>query len=429
MSVQERDSNSNGFNAYATLLTRPNYLAGALLLAYTLNQHSPSTPLIILYTPETMSEHSINALRAEAKHPNTILHPVDHLRLPKSDNDSEHGMVAERFIDTWTKLRVFEVLEIEGKRLGRLCFLDADMMIFRDPTPLIFNAENDAYLSSGDGKRLCATHICVCNLDHDAWAPKTWVPENCAYTHVAGPDSIAEVKSEPETMSEMNTGTFLFHPSSGLSSFVLGAFESTPHSELRKLKFPDQDFLNMVFHGRWSPLSWRTNVLKTWRYWHPKMWRDSEVAILHYIVDKPWAAHVSTSPSGDKIAGYKGDDGETHSWWWAAFAKWSAERSFQNETELLETVKRYVASGEGEDNEEMRAMGGGSQDYAKKWVKSEGEGDGQSKQLDEKDGEDGEDGKRRNPDGRPDLLQGPHGPILRKPMIGERGHGPVVRQR
>lgn len=443
--VERKDSNP--FNAYATLLTRPSYLAGALLLAYTLSQHSPKTPLIILYTPETMSEPSINALRAESKHSNTILYPVDHLRLPTSDNDSDHGMVAERFIDTWTKLRVFEVLEVQGKKIDHLCFLDADMMVFKDPSPYIFTEENSSYLAGGDAKRLCATHICVCNLDHDSWAPSSWVPPNCAHTHVKGPDGIAEVKSEPETMGEMNTGTFAFRPSSELRSFVLGKFKSTAPQELRKLKFPDQDFLNIVFQGRWKALSWRTNALKTWRYWHPNMWRDDEVAVLHYIVDKPWAARVDDS-SGKKIAGYKGDDGETHSWWWNAFTKWSAERSFQNETELLETAKRYVASEDGGDNEEMRAVGGGAQDYAKKWHKQQAE-NGSTKE-ERKDAQDQKESSQRdgesnsqtkdskthdvndedsNSTGKQNFGNGPNGPILRKPMLGERGHGPVVRQR
>lgn len=368
-----------------------------------------------------MSESTIKALHTEAKHSNTILHSVEHLRLPTSSNDdSDHAMVAERFIDTWTKLRVFEVLELEGKKVDRLCFLDADIMIFSNPSPYIFNANNDAYLSTGDGNRVCATHICVCNLDHDSWAPASWVPENCAYTHAKGPEDVLEVKNEPRTMGEMNTGTFVFHPSPELRSFVLGKFESMPPKELRKLKFPDQDFLNIVFEGRWKSLSWRTNALKTWRYWHANMWRDAEVAALHYIVDKPWAARVQTSPDGKKVAGYKGDDGETHSWWWDAFEQWIEERRKQGEDELLETAGKYAASKDGQENEEMRAVGGGAQDFAKKWKDRKLVEDGDEVQNGAADA---------NAEGAQKYGQGPHGPILRKPMFGERGHGPVVRQR
>ncbi|KAF1957671.1 nucleotide-diphospho-sugar transferase [Byssothecium circinans] len=410
------DVDEPGINAYATLLTRPSYLAGAILLAHTLHKHSPSTPLIIIYTPETLPEPSIKSLEAEAKHSNATPYPVDHLRLPTPSNeeDGETGMVAERFIDTWTKLRVFDVQKITGKKVERLCFLDADMMIFSDPSPLIFNEENGAYLTAedGGGNRLCASHVCVCNLDRDSWAPSSWKRENCAFTPLTSPSDIAPAKpqKESETHGIFNSGTFLFQPSPSIRDFVLRRFESTPVKELKRLKFPDQDFLNQVFNERWKSLSWRTNALKTWRYWHPNIWSDSQVAVLHYIVDKPWATRIKHDAQGKPVAGYKGDDGETHTWWWDNFNTWKKERESQKETDLLDTVAKYVAGESGEESEEMKAIGGGAQDFAKKW---EGR----------KDGEDKKEGDEES------FGQGPHGPILRKPVLGERGHGRVVRGR
>ncbi|KAH7359704.1 nucleotide-diphospho-sugar transferase [Pyrenochaeta sp. MPI-SDFR-AT-0127] len=400
--MADNQKTSPGKNAYVTLLTRPSYLAGAILLAYTLTKHSPDTPLIITYTPETLPEPCIKAFQAEAKHSNIILHAVSHLRLP--DDGTEHGMVAERFIDTWTKLRVFDLHSLP-QGFERLCWLDADMMVFSNPSPLIFNQRNDAYLQGFTGLRLMAVHTCVCNLDHDAWAPESWTPENCGLTHVQGPEDTADVKAEPATLSNFNSGTFLYRPSAALSQFVHARFEELGNAELRAMKFPDQDFLNHVFNGRWSSLSWKTNALKTWRYWHTNLWRDGDVAVLHYIVDKPWAARVKS----DGTAGYLGKDGETHKWWWDEYANWHAEREKQGETHLLQTVGKYVASETGEENEEMRAIGGGAQDFAKKWPA--------------KEQEPVEDGKQES------LGEGAHGPVLRKPMLGERGHGPVVRGR
>jgi inositol 3-alpha-galactosyltransferase len=393
---------SSAKNAYVTLLTRPSYLGGAILLAYTLNKHSPHTPLIITYTPETLPESSVQAFRDEAKHTNIILHPVEHLRLP--EDGTEHGMVAERFIDTWTKLRVFDLHEMEQK-FERLCWLDADMMIFSNPSPLIFNAKNDEYLDGEDGMRMMAVHTCVCNLDHDSWAPESWNPGNCAMAKLTSSDQLAKVEPVPETLSNFNSGTFLYKPSPALSKFVLKKFEDLGNAKLRAMKFPDQDFLNEAFDGRWSTLSWKTNALKTWRYWHTNIWRDDQVAVLHYIVDKPWAARVKP----DGTAGYLGKDGETHKWWWDEYSNWEKARKEQGEDQLLETVGKYAANENGEENEEMRAIGGGAQDFAKKWP--------------QKSAEPNEDG------GDEDLGQGPHGPILRKKMLGERGHGPVARGR
>lgn len=403
MSTTNGDSingHNSGKNAYVTLLTRPSYLAGAVLLAYTLTKHSPDTPLIICYTPDTLPESSVNAFKAEAKHSNIILYPVTHLRLP--EDGTESGMVAERFIDTWTKLRVLDLHEME-QQFERICWLDADMMIFSNPSPLIFNEQNDAYLQGGDGMRVMAVHTCVCNLDHDSWAPEEWNPANCAIAKLNDPSQLATVVPEPYTLSNFNSGTFLFRPSVAISSFVKAKFQELGNTKLRAMKFPDQDFLNAAFDGRWSSLSWKTNALKTWRYWHPNIWRDDQVAVLHYIVDKPWAARVK--PDGS--AGYLGKDGDTHTWWWNEFGRWSTERTEQGETELLQMVNKYAASESGEENEEMRAIGGGAQDFAKKWPSKSPEPAG-----------------GHAPESYGD---GPSGPILRKPMLGERGHGPVVR--
>ncbi|CAI9627485.1 unnamed protein product [Alternaria burnsii] len=410
-------ADQQGKDAYVTLLTRPSYLAGAILLAYTLNKHSPNTPLIITYTPETLPEASVNAFKAEARHSNIVLHPVEHLRLP--EDGTEHGMVAERFIDTWTKLRVFDLWDMPQK-FERICWLDADMMIFSNPSPLIFNKQNDAYLQGGDGMRTMAVHTCVCNLDHDSWAPAEWNPENCAMAKLTAPEQLAQVRPEPYTLSNFNSGTFLYRPSKALAEFVLQKFQEIGNTRLRAMKFPDQDFLNEAFDGRWSTLSWKTNALKTWRYWHTNIWVDDQVAVLHYIVDKPWAARVKE----DGTAGYLGKDGETHRWWWDEYANWSSEREKQGEKELLDIVGKYAAREDGQENEEMRAIGGGAQDFAKKWPAKEGEA---------KEGGGGGGGANEpklteEAQEQADAFgQGPNGPVLRKPMLGERGHGPVVR--
>lgn len=78
------------------------------------------------------------------------------------------------------------------------------------------------------------------------------------------------------------------------------------------MALPDQDLLAEVFEGRWKPLSWRFNAIKTLRWVHPKLWfaKDAEgkevegrernvkcagdgVAVVHYIVEKP----VRTRPA------------------------------------------------------------------------------------------------------------------------------------
>ena len=85
------------------------------------------------------------------------------------------------------------------------------------------------------------------------------------------------------------------------------------------------------------------------RYWHENIWRDEEVRVLHYIVDKPWERRIA----GDGIAGHLGRDGVTHRWWWEEWEEWRQAR--QGESELLGIVDALVA-GELDTEAEKRQM-------------------------------------------------------------------------
>ncbi|KAF2731108.1 nucleotide-diphospho-sugar transferase [Polyplosphaeria fusca] len=388
--------------AYVTLLTRPSYLAGAIILAYSLHKHSPSTPLIIIYTPSTLGPPAIRALESESPHTNLILRPVSPLSpAPAENSHDKSGSVAERFTDTWTKLCVFTLTDTP---FSHLCFLDADTLILRNPSPTVFSVEVQEKLSASS-TLLMATHICVCNLDGDAWAPDCWTPQNCAFTRLTRGSGPAAVDASHATLGAFNSGVMVFAPSTTLAALVMDTFASTPADVLSAMQFPDQDFLNMVLRGRWGSLGWEVNALKTWRYWHGNVWEDGEVRVLHYIVDKPWARRVD----GEGRAGYKGWDGVTHGWWWGVYEEWRREREGEGDGEVVRVVERWVDGGEGEA--ELGAVGGKAQDWARRW-EDVGE-------KNEQDGEKHEDGT---------YGQGPHGPVLRKPMLGERGHGAVVRE-
>ncbi|OCL06488.1 glycosyltransferase family 8 protein [Glonium stellatum] len=368
-------------HAYATLITRSSYLAGVILLAYTLHKHSPSHPLIVLYTPSSLHASCITALESESCHSNLILHPIEPLLPPSSD---PKNLIAERFADTWTKLRVFELRSLP---YTKICFLDADMLVLHDPSTLF-----DTELPGDDG--ILATHVCVCNLDHDPWASPSWTPQNCAYTGLAHPSALTHpTPVTPDTRLEhqlLNSGMFVFAPSGGLCERLMKTFQNAGSETLAAYKFPDQDFLTQFFKGKWRSVGYQFNALKTMRYWHPDMWDDGSVCCLHYIVDKPWAARVGE----DGVAGYKGKDGVTHRWWWEEFEKWEKDR--ESEKELIETVRQHVAGKDGGSREELRALGSQAQAFAKNKGTEEPE-------------------------------QRTHGPVLRKKMLGERGHGPVVR--
>lgn len=342
-------------HAYVTLITRASYLAGVVLLADTLRRRGTQHPLIVLYTPK-LSGDAVRALELEAPRQNMVLRRCEYLLPP---GDTKITLIAQRFEDTWTKLRVFELCV----DYDVVCYLDADMAIFRNMDAIFTKAEQE--LPAG---WLGANHCCVCNRDRDPWAPADWRQENCAYTRVSHPGGLTNPTQPPSdedggsgsghdrdgaaqecpsrTHRLLNGGMFVFRPTTELRD-SLHSFFHTNAALVSTFKFPDQDFLAHYFQGRWRALGWQYNALKTMRYWHPGLWRDDEVVCLHYIVDKPWARRVGV----DGVAGYKGRDGVTHQWWWQAYAEWEAERlgvsrnSSQVDDNVGKEVVRLVRKG------------------------------------------------------------------------------------
>lgn len=343
--------------AFATLITRRSYLAGVVILAHTLRKQGSQYPLIVCYTPN-LSNDAVRALELEAETSSIVLRQCAYLLPPEG---TEINLIAQRFEDTWTKLRVFELFDYDT-----VCYLDADMAMFRNMDSVF------EYASCLPQDWIAANHACVCNLDSDPWAPKTWRPQNCAYTPLTHPQALTEslqpAVDSPETYHLLNGGMFLFHPTPELWGAMLELFNTTPL--LSTFKFPDQDFLALFFKEKWRALGWQYNAIKTMRYWHPNIWRDDSVICLHYIVDKPWTKRIGK----DGIAGYKGQDGETHQWWWKAYELWEIERTglTGDVAEQVDIVKKVVAASretsdssvDVEDDPDMKALGSAVQGFA-----------------------------------------------------------------
>ena len=305
---------TNGHQAercWVTLLTQASYLPGVITLAFSLSVQNSIYPLVVLVT-HSVPKTCLQALKLESEqNPLVLIHLVESLAPP--DKEGTIG-VAKRFEDTWTKLRAFGLLDYDA-----CVFLDADITVYKNIDELF-----DTLLPGRDW--IAACHACVCNLDHDPWAPDDWNRSNCAYSPLKHPSALHRVvelpKSEgpPHTHALLNGGVFFFHPSQSLWKRLLHYFNICP--DLHNFKFPDQDFLAEFFAHKWLPLSWQYNAIKTMRQWHTNIWRDDEAKALHYIVDKPWQRRVAT----DGIAGHLGRDGETHSWWWGVYGDWRRTR-------------------------------------------------------------------------------------------------------
>ena len=310
--------------AWVTLLTRSSYLPGVITLAYTLHKHATAYPLIVLITP-SLPEACIRALELDSKrNPLLIVHPVEPL-LPSGPVT----LIAARFEDTWTKLRAFELTTYDT-----CVFLDADITVYKNM--------DDIFKTPLPGNDwIAANHGCVCNLDHDPWAPENWNADNCGYTPLNHPSAldggtpVPPDKVPPHTRCLLNGGLIVYKPSAELWESILNHFNTS--KELSTFQFPDQDFMARFFLHKWMTVSWKYNALKTMKQWHPNIWRDDEVRGLHYIVDKPWERRVAS----DGIGGHLGRDGETHTWWWDVWEEWTRER--RDEPELLSILGDLVA--------------------------------------------------------------------------------------
>ncbi|KEF61316.1 uncharacterized protein A1O9_02881 [Exophiala aquamarina CBS 119918] len=317
-------------SCWVTLLTKPSYVPGAVILAHTLDLHASKYPLIIQYTA-SLGRDAIAALEEEANNYSRIQLQQVKLLLPRKDQENR-GSVAERFKDTFTKLRAFQIYTLG---YTRAVFLDADMAVFRNPDEIF-----DIELPGRDW--LAANHSCVCNLDHDSWAPADWQKGNCAYTPLNHPDDVAApitAASRP-TYQLLNGGMFLFYPSEDLWNRMLLHFNTT--ETLKDYQFPDQDFLAEFYRDKWCPVSWKFNALKTMRYWHPRIWSNEKLVVLHYIVDKPWERQLG--PQG--VAGHLGRDGETHEWWWQIYHSWRLQRKEEQTGRLILTTMRSLVDTE-----------------------------------------------------------------------------------
>ena len=90
-------------SVFVVILTSDNYLAGVILLHYSIKRHS-KYPLVVAVVPSRVSQESIQVLKESG------------CRIRNGEYlapECEYDVVAERFRDTWTKLRVFELHEFE----------------------------------------------------------------------------------------------------------------------------------------------------------------------------------------------------------------------------------------------------------------------------------------------------------------------------
>lgn len=296
MSVREPERVTDSRRVWTTLITNTAYLSGLITLSYSLRKSGSAYPLVALYT-DTFPASGLAALARRgipAKH-------IPYL-LPAIDIDYSND---PRFYDCWSKMTPFSLTEFD-----RVVQLDSDMLILRNMDDLM-EMELDAPELEGKGNRVFAAgHACVCNPLKKKHYPANWVPENCAFTSQhSTPDLAQTTAADPSVgpLGFMNGGLQVVNPSAAVFDLIVGYMNS---DKVIDLEFADQSLLSDLFRGRWVPLPYTYNALKTmrWEGVHDPIWRDEEVKNVHYILaPKPWDEYDAEGNSTSTD--------ESHRWW------------------------------------------------------------------------------------------------------------------
>lgn len=248
--------------AWVTLLTGPGYLVGVRALHASLTKVRSTYPLVVMVTEDVDA-----ATRQALEDDGCLLRDVEPLSPPRGLQDD---YAIARFAQNWSKLVVWSLVEHE-----QLVFLDADMLVVQNMDEL-FDLDLPA-------DQMAACHACRCNTEHNPTYPASWNPDNCFYTYCTGADDTEHLDL---VENHLNSGLMVVQP----DEEVFAALSRTVGEldDLSRFPFAEQDFLDEHFDGRWRPLSYVYNALKTLPFQHPTVWKDSEVKNIHFIIEKPW---------------------------------------------------------------------------------------------------------------------------------------------
>lgn len=70
-------------------------------------------------------------------------------------------------------------------------------------------------------------------------------------------------------------------PSLEMMDGIIDFIHTSP--DIPSYRFPDQDALAAIFEGKWLPLPYVYNALKTLRTSHKQLWRDDAIKNIHYM--------------------------------------------------------------------------------------------------------------------------------------------------
>lgn len=153
--------------AWVVVLTSTNnYIKGAIALAQALRMTQSLYPLVVLYT-SAVTKRAIQLLKDAGCH----VRPINPIHPP-----GKTRYVFERFVETWTKLAVWNLEEYE-----RVVLLDADMLPLQNMDELMMD------IALPDEHHIAACHACTCNPQKIKTYPADWYVLIYAAREMIGP--------------------------------------------------------------------------------------------------------------------------------------------------------------------------------------------------------------------------------------------------
>lgn len=236
-------SSANGRLAYVTLTTNDNYFQGIKVLSKSLKNVGSKAPLYCMVTPTVSQETKLKMKNEKICEPIV----VQSIASPYSDT------VQSRWADTFTKLRVFELVQF-----STVIFLDADMIVLHNIDHLF--------------------DVLVSNRDESGQEVKT-------------------LAAAMDCCDHFNSGVMVLKPSSKTFAQMIKGMRS---GELQSYDKADQGLLNSYYGKNFVRLDFRYNVDQMHVIHYPHAYDlNNDVSVLHYVHVKPWNDHQydSMTPS------------------------------------------------------------------------------------------------------------------------------------
>ena len=293
---------------WGTFLTTSSYLEGVLTLNYSLVQTNSKYNLIVFYTQSLLDSDPWTIEELQKR--NIQVKFIDELKISE-----EITLAEKRFSLNFSKLNAFKLIEFE-----RIGILDADMLI---------RANIDELLEMPLSKdSIAATHACVCNPKKKINYPIDWSPGNCAYNMQSFEDAQRTGYECNFGIGMLNGGLIIFEPSLNIHKRFVDALVMNGDIPLL---FAEQELISNLLKGMWKPLPYIYNGLKTLRHCHVNIWKDENVKIVHYILDKPWEMKTQKNDESDD------EYSVVNSWW-----REMNERRLNDEKRKMQIISKLI---------------------------------------------------------------------------------------